>query len=159
MRNLLASIFGFILFISLGVLLASCKKELDTEIWVGTYAFPTDSPDFPLYMELNVQRGVVSGRAFDGSLEEALINGTIKQDYYSLLLHPLKHGSNRGQDVTYRGQRSGDTINGEWIHTVGGSGPWQARITHMSLSEAMEASRTSCVQMSQVEEASCDSGT
>ena len=155
MRKTLASIFGVILFISLGLLLTSCKNEITTEVWVGTYAFPKDSADFPLYMQLNVHRGVVSGRAFDGSLEEASIDGTIKQGYYSLILHPLKHGSNQEQDVTYRGQRSGNTINGEWVHTVGVSGPWKALITHMSLNEAMEDSRPPCVETSQLEEANC----
>jgi hypothetical protein len=159
MHKSFSSIVNFILLISVGLLLSSCEKAPSTELWIGTYTFPTDSPDFPLYMELTIQGGVVSGLAFDGTLEDASVIGTIEENYYSLLLHPVKHGSNRDQDVTYRGQRSGDMIVGEWVHVVGASGPWKAQLTNKSLHEAMEFHRPPCSRASKNDEEVCEHGT
>ncbi|AFJ02575.1 hypothetical protein Q7C_1425 [Methylophaga frappieri] len=61
-------------------------------------------------------------------MEKAPISGNIEAGFYSLLLHPLKHGSKTNQDVTYQGQRLGNTIEGERVHVVGAKGQWKANI-------------------------------
>lgn len=65
-----------------------CQDAPRSERWIGTYAFPNDSTKFPLYLDIAVEGARVSGRAFDGSMQEAAVSGTVNGDSYDLLLHP-----------------------------------------------------------------------
>lgn len=107
-------------------------------------------------MTLIIQDDVVTGQAIDGNMEKATISGSIEAGFYSLLLHPLKHGSKTNQDVTYQGQRLGNTIEGEWVHVVGAKGPWKANITTKSVRETIQPNSLPCKQVNQNENLACE---
>jgi len=119
--------------------LGGCEER--SEKWVGTYSFPNDSTKFPLYLDLVVKGEQISGRAFDGSMEEAAVSGSVRGEQYELLLHPLKQGASTGQDIHYRGKRAKDTVVGEWEHVVGVKGTWTATITALAAKDALQAPR------------------
>jgi hypothetical protein len=126
------------------LVLAACEEAPKSERWIGVYSFPNDSTKFPLYMNITIEGGKVSGRAFDGNMEEASISGKAKDGSYSLLLHPIKQGSSVKQDIYYRGKRSNDVIVGKWEHVVGVKGPWNATATELSPKEALKLHEISC---------------
>lgn len=139
-------------------LLAGCEESPKSERWIGTYLFPNHSIEFPLYMDITITKGRVSGRAFDGTMDEATISGSVDGDAYAFLLHPLKHGASTEQDVHFRGIRSANSIVGEWEHVVGVKGKWTASATDLPPKEALEQYIPPCDQASQSTRASC-SGT
>jgi len=117
-----------------------------SERWIGTYLYPNHSMKFPLYMDLTITGGRVSGRAFDGNMEEGTISGSVEGAAYSLLLHPLKQGASAEQDIRYRGIRSNDSISGEWEHVVGVQGKWTASLTDLTPKEALRLHAPPCKQ-------------
>lgn len=123
---------------------AACQEAPRSEKWIGTYSFPNNSPKFPLYLDIKIEGTRVSGRAFDGSMEEATVSGTVDGERYELLLHPLKHGTSAAQDVYYRGRRTKDSIEGSWEHVVGAKGPWTATVTRLAAKEALELHAPPC---------------
>ena len=94
--------------------------------------------------DIKVEGARVSGRAFDGSMEEAAVSGTVTAERYELLLHPLKHGTSSEQDVHYRARRAEDALAGEWEHVVGAKGPWTATITDLAANEALKLHAPPC---------------
>lgn len=126
------------------VLAAACAEPTRTERWVGTYSYPKESPNFPIYFDIAIQGRRVSGRAFDGKLEEASISGEFEGQSYSLLLHPLKQGSSTSQDIHFRGIRSNSSVAGEWEHVVGVKGAWSVEATDLAPNDAMEKYQTPC---------------
>lgn len=122
------------------ILIFGCSKEIVSEKWIGYYLYPGSDIQFPLYLDIQIQDGTVQGIAFDGSMEKAAITGTVENGSYVLLLHPVKHGEQKNQDVYYRGKRSGDTITivGEWEHIVGVTGAWASNRTELGPTEAIE---------------------
>ena len=127
----------FLLLICVAVS-GGCTKEPVNEKWIGYYSFPSHSEKFPLYVEIIIKGESINGTAIDGNNEKATVTGTLKNGYYSLLLHPEKHGKNKSQDVWYKGNRKGNNIIGEWEHVVGAGGPWNAAITTLDPVEAIK---------------------
>ena len=125
-------------------MMAGCQDAPRSERWIGTYSFPNRSTEFPLYLDITVEGKRVSGRAFDGSMEEAVVSGTVNGDQYDLLLHPLKHGTSSEQDIHYRGRRAKDSLAGEWEHVIGVKGPWTASITELAAKEALKLHTPPC---------------
>jgi len=143
------------------MLVAGCEEAPKSERWIGTYLYPNSSIEFPLYLELTIRGGQVSGRAFDGNMEEATIAGTLSDIHYALLLHPLNQGSSSSQDIHYRGKRSENTIEGEWEHVVGMKGRWRATTTELGAAEALRLYAPPCepAQTAQkAKRAACDKG-
>lgn len=130
---------AFVLTMTVG-----CQETPRSERWIGTYSFPNDSTKFPLYLEITVDGARVSGRAFDGSMEEATVSGTVNGEKYELLLHPLKHGTSSAQDIHYRARRAKDSLVGEWEHVVGVKGPWAATSTDLAAKEALKLHAPPC---------------
>jgi hypothetical protein len=126
------------------VLMAACAEEPKSERWISVYSYPNDSTKFPLYLEITVKDGHVLGRALDGNMNEGIITGSTDGSSYSLLLHPLKQGSSSDQDIRYKGDRSKDSIVGEWIHVVGVKGPWTATSTKLGPKEALAPYKLPC---------------
>ena len=135
----LGAIFALVLAI-----MAGCQGSLRSERWIGIYSFPNHSTKFPLYLDITVEGKRVSGRAFDGSMEEAAVSGTVDGDQYELLLHPLKHGTSSEQDIYYRARRAKDSLVGEWEHVIGVKGPWVASITELAAKEALKLHTPPC---------------
>ena len=132
------------------LLTTACEEAPKSERWMGVYSYPNDSTKFSLYLDITIERGHVSGRAFDGNLEEATISGNVEDASYSLLLHPIKQGSSSSQDIHYRGMRSKDSIVGEWEHVVGVKGLWTATTTEISPKEALKLHEMPCERGSSV---------
>ena len=128
------------------LLLVGCDNPQISERWIGFYSFPNDDKKFPLYMDLKIEDGIVTGNALDGNMEEATVGGTVEGESYSLHLHPVKYGSNTNQDVYYRGVRSNDSIVGEWQHVVGVKGSWNANMTGLAPKEAMKPYEVACAE-------------
>jgi len=126
------------------VLMAACVEEPKSERWISVYSYPNDSTKFPLYLEITVKGGHVLGRALDGNMNEGTISGSVDGSSYSLLLHPLKQGSSSDQDIRYKGDRSKDSIVGEWTHVVGVKGPWTAMSTELGPKEALAPYKLPC---------------
>ena len=118
--------------------------DVKEEKWIGYYLFPGHNVKLPLYLELKIKGNNVSGSAVDGSDEVASVVGTIENGNYELLLHPLKHGSSKEQDVWYRGNRRNNLIEGKWVHVVGASGPWYSELTELNAEEALRPYKTTC---------------
>jgi hypothetical protein len=125
-------------------LIVGCEQAPRSERWTGAYSYPNNSLTFPLYLDLTVKGEHVSGRAFDGNMEEAAISGTVNGAQYSLLLHPLKQGASSAQDIYYRGKRAEDGIVGEWEHVVGVKGRWTATTTELGPKEALKLHASPC---------------
>lgn len=129
------------------VFLAACagqeQEQEQREKWIGHYEAPGVDVEFPVFMELAISAGVVSGRSAD-STEVATVKGTVDGDKYELLLHPLDEGESTDQDIYFRGTRTGDIITGEWEHVVGVGGPWTARITELDEREALQLYQSPC---------------
>lgn len=133
-----------------------CQEAPQSERWIGTYSFPSDSTKFPLYLDITIEGARVSGRAFDGSMEEAAVSGTVNGDKYDLLLHPLKYGTSSEQDIHYRAQRAKDSLRGKWEHVAGAKGPWTATITDLAAKEALKFHALPCeATTAQKPKASC----
>lgn len=126
------------------ILVLSCSTETVNENWIGHYSFPGHEIDFPLHMSIQIKGKEVSGLAIDGNMEEATISGTIENGSYELLLHPVKHGDSKEQDVHYRGKRTGNEIVGEWEHVVGAKGAWVSKLTSLQAEEALKGFDASC---------------
>ena len=133
------------------VLMAACVEEPKSERWISVYSYPNDSTKFPLYLEITVKGGHVLGRALDGNMNEGTISGSVDGSSYSLLLHPLKQGSSSDQDIRYKGDRSKDSIVGEWTHVVGVKGPWTAMSTELGPKEALAPYKLPCKRSSTTE--------
>jgi hypothetical protein len=129
---LLLTIFFLVIFIT------GCSKTTVNEKWIGHYSFPGNEIEFPLHVNIQVNGTRVTGIAIDGNMEEATISGSVEDGMYDLLLHPVKHGESKSQDVYYRGRRSGDEIVGEWEHVVGAKGPWVSKLTDLDAEEAIK---------------------
>ena len=127
----------FFLVVCVAVMVG-CSKEPISERWIGYYSFQSHPVKFPLYVDIVIEGESVHGTAIDGSNEKAAVTGTVIDGYYSLLLHPEKHGNNKGQDVWYKGSRNDNNIVGEWVHVVGPSGPWSATLTTLGPVEAIK---------------------
>ena len=125
-------------------LTTACAEPTRPEKWVGTYSYSKDSPNFPIYLDITVQGKHVSGRAFDGNMEEASISGTLEGPSYSFLLHPLKQGSSSSQDIQFRGTRSDSSVTGEWEHVVGAKGAWSVKATDLPPSDAIKQHQMPC---------------
>lgn len=140
--NLMAKYFTkytMMLLITMCVLTTSgCTKDPVKEKWIGHYSFPSHPEKFPLYVDIVINGEAVRGKAIDGNREIATVTGTLKNGYYELLLHPMKHGENKKQDVWYKGNRNGNHIIGEWEHVVGAGGPWNATLTTLGVNEAIK---------------------
>lgn len=121
-----------------------CQEAPRSERWIGTYSYPNNPMKFPLYLDIKIEGARVSGRAFDSSMEEASVSGTVDGERYELLLHPLKHGTSSGQDIHYRARRAKDSLTGEWEHVVGVKGPWIATVTDLAAKEALELNAPPC---------------
>lgn len=130
--------------VSVFISISSYAGEAVDEKWIGHYMYQGSDIKFPLHIEISIKDGKANGVAFDGSMEEATVTGTVKDGAYDLLLHPIKHGSNASQDVYYKGNRSGNTITGRWVHVVGVTGPWVSTITSLSPKEAIEKYKLPC---------------
>ncbi|MEW8291521.1 MAG: hypothetical protein AB2672_13415 [Candidatus Thiodiazotropha endolucinida] len=139
-------------------LLVSCSNEVKNEKWIGYYKFEGNEIQFPLHLDIQIQDEKVKGLAFDGSMEKATVAGTVKDGFYELLLHPVKHGEKTNQDVHYRGKRTGDAIVGEWEHVVGVKGPWVSNITNNGPREAMEPYRIPCEDVKVSSREGCGNG-
>jgi len=139
-------------------LLLGCSEETISEKWIGHYSYPGSDVKFPLHVDIQIQGRKVKGVAFDGNMEEASVSGSVENGSYSLLLHPLKHGENKSQDVYYRGKRSGNTIVGEWEHVVGAKGAWVSSLTVLGPTEAIKPHKFPCetIQVSNLDE--CGNG-
>jgi|SRR5213083_612775 len=133
---------------ALAVALVACEEGPKSERWIGVYSYPNNSMKFPLYLDITVKGRDVSGRAFDGNMEEAAVSGRVEGAQYSLLLHPLKQGSSTGQDIHYRGKRSEDSIVGEWEHVVGAKGGWNATTTELPPAPALKLHALPCERAS-----------
>ena len=144
------------LFLLLGILSFSCLAEDVNENWIGHYSFPGSDIGFPLYISIQISGTQVSGTAVDGNKELATVSGTAANNSYDLLLHPLKHGDNKDQDVRYKGKRSGNEIAGEWVHVVGPRGPWTSKLTDLNAEEAIEVLQGQCKGAQLVENNECD---
>jgi hypothetical protein len=129
-------------------LMLSCEESPKSERWIGVYSYPNNSTKFSLYLDLTVKGRDVSGRAFDGNMEEATVSGRVDGTQYSLLLHPQKQGSSTGQDIHYRGKRSEDSIVGEWEHVVGVKGSWNAATTELPAGPALKLHALPCERAS-----------
>ena len=137
-------------------LMGGCEEATKSERWIGTYLYPNHTMEFPLYMEITITGGRVSGRAFDSTMDEATISGSVEGAAYSLLLHPLKHGASKEQDVHFRGTRSNGSITGEWEHVVGVKGKWTASKTDLAPMEALNLYALPCDEAKRnTKEASC----
>lgn len=142
-RGILSITLGAILGLVLAMM-AGCQDSPRSERWIGTYSFPNHSTKFPLYLDIRVEGKRVSGRAFDGSMEEAAVSGTVNENEYDLLLHPLKQGTSSEQDIHYRARRAKDSLVGEWEHVIGVRGPWAASITELAAKEALKLHPPPC---------------
>lgn len=142
-RRIRAITLGAIWALALATM-AGCQDSPRSEKWIGTYSFPNHSTKFPLYLDIRVEGKRVSGRAFDGSMEEAAVSGSVNGDQYDLLLHPLKHGTSSEQDVHYRARRAEDSLVGEWEHVIGVRGPWAASITALAAKDALKLHTPPC---------------
>ena len=118
--------------------MSGCTQEPISEKWIGYYSFPSHTVKFPLYIDIVIYSEAVNGTAIDGSNDKAIVTGTLKDGYYSLLLHPEKYGKNTDQDVWYKGSRSDNNIVGKWVHVAGPSGPWNATLTTLGPVEAIK---------------------
>ena len=132
------------LFLTLAILSFNCSAEIVNEKWIGHYSFPNSDIEFPLHISIQIRGSQVSGTAIDGNMEEATVSGTVVSNEYDLLLHPIKHGDSKNQDVRYKGKRSGDEIAGEWIHVVGPRGPWISGLTDLNAKEAIKVKQEPC---------------
>ena len=129
-------------------LVMGCEETPKTQRWIGAYMYPGYSEKFPIYLDITITGGRVSGRSFDGNMEEATVSGSVEGAAYSLLLHPLKQGASTEQDVHFRGMRSNDSIVGEWEHVVGAKGKWTASLTDLAPNEALRLYIPPCEQAS-----------
>ena len=144
------------LFLILAILSFNCSAEVVNEKWIGYYSFPSSDIEFPLHISIQIRGTQVSGTAMDGNMEEATVSGTVVSNVYDLLLHPIKHGENKNQDVRYKGKRSGDEIAGEWIHIVGPRGPWISRLTDLNAEEAIKVKQEPCKRAHLAKSNECD---
>lgn len=126
------------------LLFSGCDNPKIDEKWIGFYTYPNDETKFAFYMDLTIEDGVVTGRAWDGNMEEAIIGGTIDGGSYSLTLHPEKQGKSKSQDLYYRGIRVKDSIVGEWEHVVGVIGSWNATVTDLAPADALKLYQLPC---------------
>ena len=124
--------------------MTACAEVPKPERWISVYSYPNNQKKFPLYFEITVKEGLVIGRAFDGNMNEGTVRGSFDGSSYSLLLHPLKQGLSTDQDVRYKGERSKDSIEGEWEHVVGVKGPWTATATKLEAKKALEPYKLEC---------------
>jgi hypothetical protein len=135
-KRLSAIILG--LCLSTILILLAYPEEAFSEKWIGHYMYPGHDDKFPIYLDIRIQGVEVEGESFDGNMERATVTGSVENGFYNLLLHPVKHGDKTNQDVYYRGKRTGDSINGEWEHVVGVTGPWVSTITALGPEKALE---------------------
>jgi len=124
--------------------MVGCQEAPRSEKWIGTYSYANDSTELPLYLDIKIEEARISGRAFDSSMEEATVSGTVNGERYELLLHPLKHGTSSEQDIHYRARRANDSLAGEWEHVAGVKGPWTATITDRAARPALELHTPLC---------------
>lgn len=125
-------------------LTTACAEPTRPEKLVGTYSYSNGSPNFPIYFDITVQGKRVSGRAFDGNMEESSISGTLEGASYSFVLHPLKQGSSPSQDIWFRGTRSDTSVTGGWEHVVGAKGAWSVKATNLPPSDAIKQYQIPC---------------
>jgi hypothetical protein len=138
-----------LIYLVASAFLLGCTNGPLSEKWLGHYSFPNNDVEFPLYLSIHIEGARVSGMALDGSMEQAVITGSVREGRYELLLHPLKHGNDKSQDVHYRGKRTGDRIVGEWEHVAGVRGPWSSEITDLDAEEAIRLIRPPCKESEQ----------
>ncbi|GGB96928.1 hypothetical protein GCM10011352_23840 [Marinobacterium zhoushanense] len=123
------------------------------ENWVITYSFDDGVELSPLYFQMNIQNEQISGLVSNGFEYEGSISGGLSNSTYSFVIHRTEMGSDKSQDIRFKGIRDGDYILGKWVHAVGIGGAWKGMLTKLSPKEAIRPFLKPCASQ---EKKSCD---
>lgn len=123
---------------------ANVCAETINEKWVIEYSF-TSGKEFPqAYIDININDGKIVGTANDLENDSASVSGSVSGMTYNFIIHPLRHGDSKGQDIEFVGIKNGSKISGQWAHAVGVKGVWSAYKTSKNAEKALKKYKKPC---------------